>query len=80
MAGAPASRLGAGTNGGGSGAGRRGSRDQVGQTRVPKRDLVTALEVVLQTGRLEVVPDCPLRAELEAELAAFAFSISAPWP
>jgi hypothetical protein len=35
---------------------------------VPKRDLVTSLEVV---------PDCPLAHELESELAAFDFSISA---
>ena len=40
--------------------------------RVPKIDLVTSLEAVLQTRRLEVVPDCPL----QAELAAFDFSIN----
>jgi len=45
--------------------------------RVPKRDLVQSLEVVLQARRLESVPDCPLQADLKAELAAFDFSISA---
>lgn len=45
--------------------------------RVPKVDLVTALETVLQGRRLEVVPDCPLQAELAAELGAFDFAMSA---
>ena len=45
--------------------------------RVPNRDLVTSVEVVLQRRCLEVVPDCPLQADLNAELAAFDFSISA---
>ena len=45
--------------------------------RVPKIDLVTSLEAVLQSRRLEVVPDCPLQAELAAELGAFDFAISA---
>ena len=45
--------------------------------RVPKRDLVTSLEVVLQTRRLEVVPDCPLQQELAQELGAFDFSLNA---
>ncbi|MGB6771672.1 MAG: hypothetical protein WBF51_06660, partial [Candidatus Dormiibacterota bacterium] len=44
--------------------------------RVPKRDLVSGLEVVLQERRLDVTPDCPLRAELEAELKAFDYSIT----
>jgi hypothetical protein len=45
--------------------------------RVPKRDLVTALEVVLQARRIEVVPDCPLQPDLQAELASFDFGFSA---
>jgi len=43
---------------------------------VPKIDLVTALEVVMQTRRLECVPDCPLQQDLGAELSTFDFSIS----
>ena len=43
---------------------------------VPKIDLVTALEVVMQTRRLECVPDCPLQQDLSAELSTFDFSIS----
>lgn len=42
---------------------------------LPKRDLVTSLEVVLQSRSLEVVPDCPLQADLQAELANFDFRI-----
>jgi hypothetical protein len=45
--------------------------------RVPKVDLVTSLETVLQSRRLEVVPDCPLQPELAAELSAFDFALSA---
>lgn len=45
--------------------------------RVPKRDLVTSLEVVLQSRRLDVVPDCPLQQDLRAELGAFQFNVSA---
>jgi hypothetical protein len=46
-------------------------------TRVPKRDLVTALEVVLQSRRLHVVPDCPLQEDLAAELQAFEVNLNA---
>ncbi|MGH7608316.1 MAG: hypothetical protein ACREOD_00005, partial [Candidatus Dormibacteria bacterium] len=45
--------------------------------RVPKRDLVQSLEIVLQGHRVETVPDCPLQEDLRAELSAFDFSISA---
>lgn len=45
--------------------------------RVPKRDLVTALEVVLQERRLHAVPDLPLIEDLQAELATFEVNISA---
>jgi len=44
--------------------------------RVPKVDLVTSLETVLQSRRLEVTPDCPLRDDLAAELGAFDFAMS----
>lgn len=58
-------------------AGDREVQPEFAVHRVPKRDLVTALEVVLQTRPLEVTPDCVLKAELESELAAFDLSISA---
>lgn len=45
--------------------------------RVPKRDLVTALEVVLQSRRLHVVPDCPLQEDLRAELGSFEVNVNA---
>ena len=44
---------------------------------VPKYDLVTSLEVILQSRRLECVPDCPHQADLAAELSTFRFEISA---
>lgn len=44
--------------------------------RVPKVDLVTSLETVLQSRRLEVTPDCPLQDDLAAELAAFDFTFT----
>jgi hypothetical protein len=44
--------------------------------RVPKVDLVTSLETVLQARRLESVPDCPLQDDLGAELGAFDFTMS----
>lgn len=53
------------------------TRDGPYTWHAPKRDLVTALEVVLQSRRLEVRPDCPLQPDLEAELSAFDFSINA---
>jgi len=45
--------------------------------KVPKRDLVVALEVVLQSRRLHVVPDCPLQEDLRAELGAFEVNLNA---
>jgi hypothetical protein len=44
--------------------------------RVPKRDLVTSLEVVLQARRIEFVPDCRLLEDMRAELQAYEFNIS----
>ena len=46
-------------------------------SRVPKRDLVTALEVVLQGRRLHAVPDLYLVEDLRAELSHFEVNISA---
>ncbi len=57
-------------------SGEHETQSEYNALRVPKQDLVTALEVVLQSRRLECVPDCPLQAELAAELSAFDFSIS----
>lgn len=57
-------------------SGEHETRTEFNVHRVPKIDLVTSLEAVLQTRRLEVVPDAPLQAELAAELAAFDFSIN----
>ena len=44
--------------------------------RVPKRDLVTSLEVVLQARRIEFTPDCRLLEDMRAELQAYEFSIA----
>jgi hypothetical protein len=45
-------------------------------SRVPKRDLVTALEVVLQGRRLHAVPGLSLVEDLRAELSHFEVNIS----
>jgi hypothetical protein len=57
-------------------AGDKATQDGPFDWHVPKRDLIAALEVVLQGRRLETVPDCPLVDDLMAELAAFDFGIS----
>jgi hypothetical protein len=44
--------------------------------RVPKRDLVTALEVLLQGRRIHAVPGLPLAEDMRAELGAFEVGIS----
>lgn len=44
---------------------------------VPKRDLVTALEVVFQSRRLKAIPGLSLARELRSELEKFRFDISA---
>jgi hypothetical protein len=56
--------------------GERASSDGPYDWSVPKIDLVTSLEVVLQTRRVECVPDCPLQQDLAAELSTFDFAIS----
>jgi hypothetical protein len=61
------------------GVGREKKTDAY-STRVPKRDLVTALEVVLQSRRLHVVPDCPLQEDLAAELQSFEVNLNARAP
>jgi hypothetical protein len=58
-------------------AGDREKKVDAYSTRVPKRDLVTALEVVLQSRRLHVVRDCPLQQDLRAELGAFEVNLNA---
>jgi len=45
--------------------------------KVPKRDLLAALEVVLQTKRVLAIPDCPLQADLNAELHSVNFATGA---
>jgi hypothetical protein len=57
--------------------GDREKKTDAYSSRVPKRDLVTALEVVLQSRRLHVVPDCPLQEDLAAELQAFEVNLNA---
>ena len=47
-----------------------------GKHRVPKRDLVGALEVPLHTGKLKVAEDLPLWGELKEELLNFRRKIS----
>ncbi|MHB8611196.1 MAG: hypothetical protein ACYDAL_02045 [Candidatus Dormibacteraceae bacterium] len=47
------------------------------QIRVPKRDLVTALEVVLEGRRLHTHPHIALAEDLRAELQAFEVNLSA---
>ena len=44
---------------------------------VPKRDLVTALEVLLQGRRIHVTPDLALAQDMRAELMAFEVGVSA---
>ena len=44
--------------------------------RVPKVDLVTSLEAVLQARRIECAPDVLLQDDLAAELSTFDFSMS----
>ncbi len=43
--------------------------------RVPKRDLVTAVQVLLQTGRLKVAAELPEAATLKRELLSFRVKI-----
>lgn len=44
---------------------------------VPKAELISTLEVVLSTRRMTAVPDLPLAKELDAELRAFSYELSA---
>lgn len=44
--------------------------------RVPKRELVTTLQVAMQSGRLKFAETLPDLATLEGELAAFTYKIS----
>lgn len=45
--------------------------------RVPKRDLVSTLQVLMQTGRLKVAAGLPLAGVLQSELGTFRVAISA---
>lgn len=47
-----------------------------GGWRVPKRDLATAVQVLLQTGRLRIADGLPLARELVQELTGFRVKIS----
>jgi hypothetical protein len=47
-----------------------------GVTRVPKRDLVSAAQVALQTGRLKIAADLPEAQTLVRELENFQMKIS----
>ncbi len=47
-----------------------------GLTRVPKRDLVSAAQVALQTGRLKIAADLPEAATLTRELESFQVKIN----
>jgi hypothetical protein len=43
---------------------------------VPKRDVVTAVECVVQARRHECVPDCPSQQDLITELKSFNYSLA----
>jgi hypothetical protein len=43
---------------------------------VPKRDVVTTLECVVQSRRHECVPDCPSQQDLITELKSFNYSLA----
>ncbi len=58
------------------GAGGSVTRDGKNFT-VPKSDLVGCLEVALSTRRLHAQPDLPLAKELQKELAAFGYELTA---
>jgi hypothetical protein len=51
--------------------------EEDGEYRVPKRDLVSAANVLLQSGRLRIARQLPLAAVLTEELMNFRVSISA---
>jgi hypothetical protein len=56
-------------------AGEHEVQPQFDVFRVPKVDLVTSLETVLQSRRLECAPDVPLQEDLTGELSIFDFTI-----
>lgn len=52
------------------------TRGSGGDVRVPKRDLISSLQVATQTGRLKVAAGSPLAAALEEEMLAFRISLN----
>lgn len=52
------------------------TKDERGGWRVPKRDLVGVLQVLLQSGRLKIARDLPEAETLQRELLAFQVKIS----
>jgi hypothetical protein len=57
--------------------GDRTTRDGRGGYRVPKRDLVAGLQVLLQSGRLKIAAGLPDTETLRQELLAFRVKVSA---
>lgn len=57
-------------------AGSQATDDGPYSTKVPKRDLIAALEVAMQTRRLIVAPGLLLAEDLRDELASFTFALS----
>lgn len=53
------------------------SEGQGGEARLPKRDLVSSLQVATQTGQLKVAARAALAKTLEEEMLAFRYSINA---
>lgn len=51
-------------------------RDDPPGYNVPKRDLVAALQVVFQTGRIEIAKDLPYNEQLVKELQNFLMTVS----
>jgi hypothetical protein len=52
-------------------AGKQSEYDQYGTCLVPKSELVTALQILLQTRRIKVAPSLPQAATLTKELTRF---------
>jgi len=57
-------------------SGESESQDGTYGHRVPKRDLMTALRLVIETHRITVMPTCPFRADLMTELQNIDFTIA----
>jgi len=57
-------------------AGESETQDGTFGFRVPKRDLMTALRLVIEGHRITVMPACPFRADLLTELQNIDFTIA----